>query len=163
MRDGKLLFSFERFQNDGNKRSVVRTWNETLIKNLFISFFLSLPFFFPLPFFPSSLSFCSFRLKKAIIAFTFWMVGWFEFERICSSWNVERGDDYKAEFHRWSHLSRISALIVFDVIAIRWKAFNFIGRVGGGGKRANFIEGLISFQRYYIPLIVYEWSIVKRG
>lgn len=81
MRDGKLLFSFERFQNDGNKRSVVRTWNETLIKNLFILFPFS-PLFlsssFPLP--PLFL-FSSFK-GGAIIAFrTVSSKGFAEFTR----------------------------------------------------------------------------------
>lgn len=44
-RCGSSLFPFERFQNDGNKRSVVRTWNESLIKILFSLALLLLVFF----------------------------------------------------------------------------------------------------------------------
>lgn len=80
-----------------------KPWSRIFLYH-FLSLSLSFPFFFPLPFLlPPSFLFSSF---KAIIAF---YVLWLDGSSLRGFAVHVKRDDYKAEFHRWSHLSRIRA------------------------------------------------------
>lgn len=101
-----FLRAFPKRWKQKERRSNVKRNPDQESFYIIFSLFLSLSLFSFLFLSSSPLPFYSLRLKGAIIAF---YVLWLDGSSLRGFAVHVKRDDYKAEFHRWSHLSRIRA------------------------------------------------------